>query len=155
MTSIFTVVVAIAIVTATAAAAQTQISPTMALSIARAIGKYTGYTTNKARIMDYEITDRPEKRAYRGYITVQMMENAHPVFNISINTISGQAADFLGCYIFEYPIIGYVEERQGFKGERQLGYSKMMGDNGCDKYIVLKRPGDEGRALPSHPVDSN
>jgi hypothetical protein len=132
------------------------ISPPLALRIARAVSDYAGYTSNRARIMDYEITDHENAVAYPGYITVQVMSNAQPIFNISINTLSGQVADFMGCYIFEYPVIRRVEHELGIVHRKALSYSMMMEENGCDKYVVLRRPGDEGRDLlvqhiqPSH-----
>jgi hypothetical protein len=132
------------------ASPQTGMSPEMALSIAQAIANYAGYPPNN---MEYEITDKPGRPAVPGFITVQVRNTVHPAYNLSINTETGQVADFLFCHVFEYPVIRRVEGDLGFMAHGKIGYSKMMGDNGCDKYTVYRRAGDEGRDLPEHSTD--
>ena len=144
-----------AVITLAAALATTHLNPSqdLALKLAKAVADYDGYTRSSARKMDYEITDRPNSSTYPGYVTVQVMVNAHPVFNLSINKTTGQVADFLSCYVIEYPVVDRVEREAGFYRHEFLNNAAMMGQNGCEKYVVLKRADDELRNLPTQKTE--
>ncbi len=135
--------------------AEPRISDALAVRVAKAIGDYAGYTPNKIRIMDYDIVDPVDRPGYAGFVTVQIMVNAHSVFFVSINRTTGQALDFTYCFALAYPVIARVERKNGFKGAPPLSYGRMLADNGCESYVVLRRPDDAGRDLPSHETPDN
>jgi len=145
--AIVAVVVALVLSSATPQA-EPVLSSKVAVAIAKAIADYTGYTRTASRIMDFEVVDLENSPAYDGYVTVQIMANAHPIFNVSINKVSGQAADFLGCYVLAYPVVEETEHKEGFYGHGNLSYNRMLGDQGCDSYQVFKKPNDDGRNRP-------
>ena len=129
------------------------ISDSQALRIAHAIGDYAEYTPSDARKIDYEVTDSPSHPAYAGYITIQLMANGHAIFDMSINEDSGQVVDFNRCIVFEYPVIRSAEMKLGIQIGKRLSYAAMMGANGCERYHVLRRPGDEAKTTLGIPTD--
>lgn len=122
-----------------------------AMHVAHLVADYAGYTPNKWRKIDYDLGNDPEKPAYPGFITIQILTNGQNAFDLSIDRHSGRVFDFLYCLVFEYPVLYHGSPRLTDRARRAL-YNKTMAENGCDNYTILKRRGDEGRRLPVHRV---
>jgi hypothetical protein len=118
------------------------ITPASVLQLAQSIGDYAGYTRSPLRSMDYEITDRPGEPVYPGFISAQVMVNAHDVFDLSVRISDGRVFDFTGCYFFDYPFL-----RKGMASARlrMRDLKLTMEANGCVDFRILRRPGDEAR----------
>ena len=115
--------------------------PEFAMTTAHAIANYAGYTRSAQRRIDYERTDPKGRSLYPGFITVQIMSNGHDVFDVSVDK-AGRAFDFNRCFVFDYR---FLRMRQT-QARRMIlkPYRIVMNDNGCRKFRILRRRGDEG-----------
>jgi hypothetical protein len=123
-----------------------------AMHQAHLIGEYAGYRSGKGRVIDYDLVDNPSHRTYPGFVTIELLTNGHAAFHLSIDKRSGRAFDFINCFVFEYPVLHHRSRQSATDDMKRRLYEKIMATNGCDRYSILRRRGDDARHLVVHRV---
>lgn len=116
-------------------AASTANSKAFALRVAAHIARYEGYRSGRGHVLEFEITDSPEKQTYPGYVTVQIRNNAQTAWDVSVDPKRRTAYDFLRCTVFRYPIPDLSRSRSA---SSRRTYKVIMTGHGCESYSVVR-----------------
>lgn len=136
------IVVLVSIVLLVGLRPEAELQADQVLSIANSIADYEGYVPSQSSVVDYEITDKPGGEMYDGYISLQIMVNAHPAHFLSIDKKTGHVVDFEFCQVFHYKIIQDEEKRFGVKYLEVNSYDEEMIGHGCGHYKIINNIDD-------------
>lgn len=129
--------------TATESSTHSQFVPTsVAIDLSKKVARGLGYSlADQTKYFFDLMTDKNDKPAFAGYLTVGFYWNSNIVSAISINESTGQILDIDRCMIFEYPSLrSFQRDASRLSGVPPIPLDELSKQLGCDSIKRMTVP---------------